>query len=90
MYAARRGFGMMTTSLPTVSELGSRTRAYREGLADTEFRFRANPAIGRTGCVRWVYVAETDAKARAESCRSSDLVNCRVGTVFRAGPAILS
>lgn len=67
MYAARRGFGMMMTSLPTVSELGSRTRAYREGLADTKSRFRANPAIGRTGCVRWVYVAETDAKARAES-----------------------
>jgi alkanesulfonate monooxygenase SsuD/methylene tetrahydromethanopterin reductase-like flavin-dependent oxidoreductase (luciferase family) len=58
---------MMMTSLPTVSELGSRTRAYREGLADTESRFRANPATGRTGCVRWVYVAETDAKARAES-----------------------
>jgi alkanesulfonate monooxygenase SsuD/methylene tetrahydromethanopterin reductase-like flavin-dependent oxidoreductase (luciferase family) len=67
MYAARRGFGMMMTSLPTVSELGLRTRAYREGLAETEPRFRANPAIGRTGCVRWVYVAETDAKARAES-----------------------
>lgn len=67
IFAAHRGFGIMLTSLPTIAELGLRTRAYRAGLKDTETRYRGNPSLGQTACVRWVYVAETDATARAES-----------------------
>src|SRR5262249_6989658 len=40
---------------------------YRTALEETPPALRRNPARGHVDIARWVYVAETDAKARADS-----------------------
>jgi alkanesulfonate monooxygenase SsuD/methylene tetrahydromethanopterin reductase-like flavin-dependent oxidoreductase (luciferase family) len=65
--AGRMGFGLMLSTWTPFAELARQTAAYRQHLAETPQRLRANPARGHIDIARWCYVAATDAKARAES-----------------------
>jgi alkanesulfonate monooxygenase SsuD/methylene tetrahydromethanopterin reductase-like flavin-dependent oxidoreductase (luciferase family) len=65
--AGRMGFGLMLSTWTPFAELARQTAAYRQHLAETPQRLRANPARGQIDIARWCYVAATDAKARAES-----------------------
>jgi alkanesulfonate monooxygenase SsuD/methylene tetrahydromethanopterin reductase-like flavin-dependent oxidoreductase (luciferase family) len=65
--AARMGFGLFLSSWTPFAELARQAAAYRAGLEQTPQPLRANPARGHVDIARWVYVAETDAKARRES-----------------------
>jgi alkanesulfonate monooxygenase SsuD/methylene tetrahydromethanopterin reductase-like flavin-dependent oxidoreductase (luciferase family) len=65
--AARMGFGLFLSSWTPFAELGRQSALYRAGLTETPRELRANPARGHVDVARWVYVAETDAKARRES-----------------------
>jgi alkanesulfonate monooxygenase SsuD/methylene tetrahydromethanopterin reductase-like flavin-dependent oxidoreductase (luciferase family) len=65
--AGRMGFGLMLSTWTPFAELARQTAAYRKQLEETPPRLRANPARGHIDIARWTYVAETDAKAKAES-----------------------
>src|SRR5262249_20193465 len=65
--AGGMGLGLMLSPWPPFSELARQTAAYRRALEETPPRLRANPARGHIDVARWTYVAETDAKARADS-----------------------
>ena len=65
--AARMGCGLFLSSWTPVAELARQTAGYRALLAETPEALRANPARGHVDVARWVYVAETDAKAKHES-----------------------
>lgn len=65
--AGRMGFGLMLSTWTPFPELARQTAAYRQHLEETPARLRANPARGHIDVARWTYVAETDAKAKAES-----------------------
>ncbi len=65
--AARMGFGLFLSSWTPFSELARQSAAYRAHLPETPPNLRANPARGHVDVARWVYVAETDAKAKRES-----------------------
>jgi alkanesulfonate monooxygenase SsuD/methylene tetrahydromethanopterin reductase-like flavin-dependent oxidoreductase (luciferase family) len=65
--AGRMGFGLMLSSWTPFGELAQQTAKYRAHLEETEPALRANPARGHADVARWVYVAETDAKAKRES-----------------------
>ena len=65
--AARMGFGLFLSSWTPFAELARQTAGYRAALAETPEALRANPARGHVDVARWVYVAETDAKAKRES-----------------------
>ena len=65
--AARRGLGLMLSSLPSVETLAGQVRHYQAHMAEAAAPFDSNPAFGHVDIARWVYVAETDAKAKEES-----------------------
>ena len=65
--AARMGFGLFLSSWTPFAELARQTAGYRAPLAETPDELRANPARGHVDVARWVYVAETDAKAKSDS-----------------------
>ena len=65
--AGRMGFGLMLSTWTPFAELARQTAAYREHLEETPARLRGNPGRGHIDIARWTYVAETDAKAKAES-----------------------
>ena len=65
--AARYGFAIMLSSLPTTEVLESQAARYRELISTIESRFQKNPARGEVLLNRFVYVAETDEQARKES-----------------------
>jgi alkanesulfonate monooxygenase SsuD/methylene tetrahydromethanopterin reductase-like flavin-dependent oxidoreductase (luciferase family) len=65
--AGRMGFGLMLSTWTPFEELARQTAAYRRHLEETPQLLRSNPARGKIDVARWTYVAETDAKARAES-----------------------
>ena len=65
--AARHGFGLMLSTLPSFDTLAGQIALYREALAHAPAPWNANPAFGSINIARWVYVAETDAAARQES-----------------------
>jgi alkanesulfonate monooxygenase SsuD/methylene tetrahydromethanopterin reductase-like flavin-dependent oxidoreductase (luciferase family) len=65
--AARMGFGLFLSSWTPFAELARQTAGYRTLLAETPEALRANPARGHVDVARWVYVAESDAKAKRES-----------------------
>jgi alkanesulfonate monooxygenase SsuD/methylene tetrahydromethanopterin reductase-like flavin-dependent oxidoreductase (luciferase family) len=65
--AGRMGFGLMLSTWTPFPELAQQAKRYREALEQTPAELRRNPARGHVDIARWVYVAETDAKARAES-----------------------
>ena len=65
--AGKMGFGLFLSSWTPFAELARQTASYRKHLEETPESLRANPARGHVDIARWVYVAETDAKARSDS-----------------------
>ena len=65
--AGRTGFGLMLSTWTPFEELKRQVGVYRAAVEQTPADLRANPARGHVDIARYVYVAETDAKARAES-----------------------
>lgn len=66
-YAARHGFGLMLSTLPSFDTLARQIMFYRGRLKDAPAPLNGNPAFGHVDVARWVYVAETDAEARRDS-----------------------
>jgi alkanesulfonate monooxygenase SsuD/methylene tetrahydromethanopterin reductase-like flavin-dependent oxidoreductase (luciferase family) len=66
-YAARHGFGLMLSTLPSFETLARQITFYRNHLKDAPAPLNRNPACGNVDIARWVYVAETDAEAKRES-----------------------
>jgi alkanesulfonate monooxygenase SsuD/methylene tetrahydromethanopterin reductase-like flavin-dependent oxidoreductase (luciferase family) len=65
--AGRMGFGLFLSSWTPFAELARQTKMYRAALEATPPALRGNPARGHVDVARWVYVAETDAKAKHDS-----------------------
>jgi len=65
--AGRYGFGTMMSSWTPFPELARQAKVYRDALNETPPKWRQNGARGHVDVARWVYVAETDAKAKRES-----------------------
>ncbi|HEY2529355.1 MAG TPA: LLM class flavin-dependent oxidoreductase [Xanthobacteraceae bacterium] len=65
--AARMGFGLFLSTWTPFDELGRQAAHYRASLKETPEALRANPGRGHIDVARWVYVAETDAKAKRDS-----------------------
>jgi alkanesulfonate monooxygenase SsuD/methylene tetrahydromethanopterin reductase-like flavin-dependent oxidoreductase (luciferase family) len=65
--AARHGMGLMLSTLPGFDKLAAQIAFYRETMNEAPAPWNANPAFGQVDIARWVYVAETDAKAKEES-----------------------
>ncbi|MGO8914384.1 MAG: LLM class flavin-dependent oxidoreductase [Stellaceae bacterium] len=65
--AGHMGFGLMLSTWTPFEGLAKQVRHYRAALEETPAELRANPARGHVDIARWVYVAESDAKAKAES-----------------------
>ena len=65
--AARNGFGLMQSLLPSAATIGEHIALYREHMAEAPAPLDANPAFGEVDVVRMTYVAPTDARAREES-----------------------
>lgn len=66
-FAARHGFGLLLSTLPSVASLASQIDLYRTHLNEVPAPLDRNPACGNVGVARWVYVAETDAEAKRDS-----------------------
>jgi alkanesulfonate monooxygenase SsuD/methylene tetrahydromethanopterin reductase-like flavin-dependent oxidoreductase (luciferase family) len=66
-YAARHGFGLMLSTLPSVETLAKQVGFYRQCLQETPAHLRQNPAYGKVDIARWVYVAESDAAAKRDT-----------------------
>jgi alkanesulfonate monooxygenase SsuD/methylene tetrahydromethanopterin reductase-like flavin-dependent oxidoreductase (luciferase family) len=65
--AARYGFGIMLSSIPTIDVCAAQGARYREMLSQTEEKYKGNIARGDLILNRFVYVADTDEAARKES-----------------------
>ena len=65
--AARMGLGLFLSSWTPFAELARQSAGYRALLTETPQALRANPARGHVDVARWVYVAETDVKAKRDS-----------------------
>jgi alkanesulfonate monooxygenase SsuD/methylene tetrahydromethanopterin reductase-like flavin-dependent oxidoreductase (luciferase family) len=65
--AGRLGFGLMLSTLTPFAKLSTQIAHYRTHLEKASIDARKNPAFGHIDVARWVYVAETDAKAKRES-----------------------
>ena len=65
--AGRLGFGLMLSTLTPFDTLSTQIAHYRANLGEASEEARANPGFGRVDIARWVYVAETDAKAKRDS-----------------------
>ena len=66
-YAARNGFGLMQSALPSIDATGEHVAFYREHMAEAKAPYNQNPAFGEIDVARMVYVAESDARAREDS-----------------------
>ena len=66
-YAGRNGFGLMLATLPGLDTLAAQTALYKRSLAEASAERRQNPAAGEIDIARWVYVADSDAEARADT-----------------------
>lgn len=66
-YAARHGFGLMLSTLPSFDTLASQIGFYRRHCPAAPAPLNANPAHGKVDIARWVYVGETDAAAKRDS-----------------------
>ncbi|BBD98410.1 LLM class flavin-dependent oxidoreductase [Sphingobium amiense] len=62
--AADRGLGVMFSGLSSTEQLAAEGDMYRKAMEKTPDALRSNPAFGEIDIARWVYVAETDEKAR--------------------------
>ena len=65
--AARMGFGLLLSTWTPFEGLARQIAHYRSELAHTPAALRKNPSRGHVDVARYVYVADTDARARAES-----------------------
>jgi alkanesulfonate monooxygenase SsuD/methylene tetrahydromethanopterin reductase-like flavin-dependent oxidoreductase (luciferase family) len=66
-YAARHGFGLMLSTLPSADTLARQIGFYRRHLKEAPAPLNQNPAFGKVDIARWVYVAESDAQAKADT-----------------------
>jgi alkanesulfonate monooxygenase SsuD/methylene tetrahydromethanopterin reductase-like flavin-dependent oxidoreductase (luciferase family) len=66
-YAARHGFGLMLSTLPSFETLARQIAFYRSRCPEAPAPLSGNPAHGKVDVARWVYVAESDAEARRDS-----------------------
>src|SRR6185503_17272036 len=66
-YAARHGFGLMLSTLPSFDTLAKQIDFYRRHCGEAPAHLASNPAHGKVDVARWVYVAETDADAKRDS-----------------------
>jgi alkanesulfonate monooxygenase SsuD/methylene tetrahydromethanopterin reductase-like flavin-dependent oxidoreductase (luciferase family) len=66
-YAARHGFGLMLSTLPSFETLARQIAFYRGQCPSAPAHLAKNPAHGKVDIARWVYVADTDADAKRES-----------------------
>jgi alkanesulfonate monooxygenase SsuD/methylene tetrahydromethanopterin reductase-like flavin-dependent oxidoreductase (luciferase family) len=66
-YCGRNGFGLMLSTLPGIDTLAAQTALYKRELANASEERRRNPAAGQIDIARWVYVADTDTEARADT-----------------------
>jgi len=66
-FAAEHGFGLMQSTLPSIATIAEHGAFYRKHMASAKAPLNQNPAFGEFDVVRMVYVAPTDAQARAES-----------------------
>jgi alkanesulfonate monooxygenase SsuD/methylene tetrahydromethanopterin reductase-like flavin-dependent oxidoreductase (luciferase family) len=66
-YAARHGFGLMLSTLPSADTLAKQIALYRGHLKEAPAPLDQNPAAGKVDIARWVYVAETDAAAKRDT-----------------------
>ncbi|MBS0244614.1 MAG: LLM class flavin-dependent oxidoreductase, partial [Proteobacteria bacterium] len=66
-YAARNGFGLMQSSLPSVETIAAHVAHYRRHMIEAKAPYNQNPAFGDVDVARMVYVAPTDEQAREES-----------------------
>ena len=62
--AARNGFGLMQSTLPSFSVIGEHIEHYRRHMAEAQAPLNRNPAFGDADVCRMTFVAPTDAKAR--------------------------
>jgi len=65
--AGRMGFGLLLSSWTPFDTLARHIALYRRATAETPAELRKNAARGHVDATRYVYVADTDAKARQES-----------------------
>ncbi|MGE3539855.1 MAG: LLM class flavin-dependent oxidoreductase [Candidatus Tectimicrobiota bacterium] len=66
-YAARHGFGLMLSTLPSFATLAEQIAVYRRYCLEAPAPLSHNPACGQVDVARWVYVAATDAEAKRDS-----------------------
>lgn len=66
-YAARHGFGLMLSTLPSFDTLAQQIAFYRCYCPEAPSHLAQNPAHGKVDVARWVYVADTDAAAKQDS-----------------------
>ncbi len=66
-YGAEKGLGLMLSTLTRTDDLATQIGHYRTCMNDAPAELTSNPAFGHVDVARWVYVAETDAKAKEES-----------------------
>ena len=66
-YAARHGFGLMLSTLPSIETLARQVSFYRAHVPEAPAPLDQNPACGHVDVARWVYVAETDAAAKRDT-----------------------
>ena len=65
--AARMGFGLLLSTWTPFEGLARQISHYRRELEESPAELRGNPSRGHVDVARYVYVAETDARAREES-----------------------
>jgi alkanesulfonate monooxygenase SsuD/methylene tetrahydromethanopterin reductase-like flavin-dependent oxidoreductase (luciferase family) len=65
--AAHMGFGLLLSTWTPFDGLARQIAHYRKELEHTPVELRKNSSRGHVDVARYVYVAETDARARAES-----------------------
>src|SRR4029450_7100533 len=67
-YAARHGFGLMLSTLPSADTPAKQIAPYPSQLHPAPPPpLGRNPAAGKVDIARWVYVADTDAAARRDT-----------------------
>jgi len=59
--------GLMLSTLTRKDDLATQIAHYQTRMNDASAELTSNPAFGHVDVARWVYVAETDAKAKEES-----------------------
>lgn len=66
-FAADHGFGLMLSTLPSAESLAGQIEFYRARVKAAPTPWNENPVCGEVDIARWVYVAESDEQARADS-----------------------